>query len=174
MFVKITNNAIDGTPCAVKVARTVWSGGKLGDYLKGLPITIELAEKAERCQQLLGCSALRYGAAEERNQGNAGRFDKQGPKDDVRPCDLGAFSRYQRAVGQRYGNPAHYGKKASVPDERPALAAEGWVGHGLALRPAENSGDENPDHRIHRRTDSFPGTGNPPERRYLLRAERCQ
>ena len=31
----------DGTPCAVKVARTVWSGGKLGDYLKELPITIK-------------------------------------------------------------------------------------------------------------------------------------
>ena len=30
----------DGTPCAVKVARTVWSGGKVGDNLKDLPITI--------------------------------------------------------------------------------------------------------------------------------------
>jgi len=30
----------DGTPCAVKVARTVWSGGKSGDYFKGLPIAI--------------------------------------------------------------------------------------------------------------------------------------
>ena len=30
----------DGTPCAVKVARTVWSGGKAGDYIKGLPIAI--------------------------------------------------------------------------------------------------------------------------------------
>ena len=110
----------------------------------------------------------------ERNQGNAGRFDKQGSKDDVRPCDLGAFSRYQRAVGQRYGNPAHYGKKASVPDERPALAAEGRAGHGFALRPAENSGVENPHHRKHCGADSLPGAGNPPERRHLLWAERCQ
>ena len=31
---------IDGTPCAVKVARTVWGGGKLRDYFKELPITI--------------------------------------------------------------------------------------------------------------------------------------
>ena len=31
----------DGTPCAVKVACTVWSGGKLGDYFKQLPITIK-------------------------------------------------------------------------------------------------------------------------------------
>ena len=33
----------DGTPCAVKAACTVWSGGKSGDYIKGLPIAI-------RCQ----------------------------------------------------------------------------------------------------------------------------
>jgi|GEM_PF-5089090 len=31
-----------GTPCAVKVARTVWSGGKGGDYLKALPIAIKV------------------------------------------------------------------------------------------------------------------------------------
>ena len=30
----------DGTPCAVKAARTVWSGGKLGDHIKKLPIAI--------------------------------------------------------------------------------------------------------------------------------------
>ncbi|EOJ49555.1 hypothetical protein WM7_00569, partial [Enterococcus faecalis EnGen0361] len=30
----------DGTPCAVKVARTVWNGGKVGDYFKDLPIVI--------------------------------------------------------------------------------------------------------------------------------------
>ncbi len=34
--------AIDGTPCAVKVARTVWTGGKPGDNIKGLPISIFL------------------------------------------------------------------------------------------------------------------------------------
>ena len=33
---------VDGTPCAVKVACTVWSGGKLGDNLKKLPITIAI------------------------------------------------------------------------------------------------------------------------------------
>lgn len=27
----------DGTPCAVKIARTVWGGGKPGDDIKGLP-----------------------------------------------------------------------------------------------------------------------------------------
>ena len=31
---------VDGTPDAVKVARPVLSGGKSGDYFKGLPITI--------------------------------------------------------------------------------------------------------------------------------------
>lgn len=30
----------DGTPCAIKVARTVWGGGKARDNIKGLPITI--------------------------------------------------------------------------------------------------------------------------------------
>ena len=30
----------DGTPCAVKVACTVWTGGKAGDKFKGLPIGI--------------------------------------------------------------------------------------------------------------------------------------
>ena len=33
-------NTTDGTPDAVKVACPVWSGGKSGDYFKGLPITI--------------------------------------------------------------------------------------------------------------------------------------
>lgn len=33
-------NFIDGTPCTVKVVRTVWSGGKDGDHVKVLPITI--------------------------------------------------------------------------------------------------------------------------------------
>jgi hypothetical protein len=32
---------IDGTRCAVKVARTVWSGGKSGDSIKGLPIAMQ-------------------------------------------------------------------------------------------------------------------------------------
>jgi hypothetical protein len=33
----------DGTPCAVKVACTVWSGGKLRDNFKELPIAIPTA-----------------------------------------------------------------------------------------------------------------------------------
>jgi len=28
-FIKLFMKCIDGTPCAVKVARTVWSGGKV-------------------------------------------------------------------------------------------------------------------------------------------------
>ena len=31
----------DGTPCAVKAACTVWSGGKAGERIKGLPIAID-------------------------------------------------------------------------------------------------------------------------------------
>lgn len=30
----------DGTPYTMKVVRTVWSGGKGGDDIKALPITI--------------------------------------------------------------------------------------------------------------------------------------
>lgn len=38
----------DGTPYAMKVARTVWSGGKTRDYLKGLPITIIYRQNREK------------------------------------------------------------------------------------------------------------------------------
>ena len=31
---------LDGKPCAMKVARTVWTGGKAGDNIKCLPISI--------------------------------------------------------------------------------------------------------------------------------------
>ena len=52
----------DGTPCAVKVARTVWSGGKAGNFdTVGLPIAIELAAPAKSEQQLLRHRPLRYG-----------------------------------------------------------------------------------------------------------------
>ena len=39
---------LDGTPYAGKLARTVWGGGKAGDCLKGLPITITLPVWLER------------------------------------------------------------------------------------------------------------------------------
>jgi len=42
----------DGTPCAVKIACTVWSGGKAGDYFKGLPITILINASAEAAVSL--------------------------------------------------------------------------------------------------------------------------
>lgn len=32
---------IDGTPYAMKVARTVWDGGKIGDNIKNLPIVMQ-------------------------------------------------------------------------------------------------------------------------------------
>lgn len=37
---KIWNISIDGTPCEGKLSRTVWSGGKAEDDIKGLPIAI--------------------------------------------------------------------------------------------------------------------------------------
>ncbi|MGG1166282.1 MULTISPECIES: hypothetical protein [Bacillus cereus group] len=43
IYIKIayyTDCLLDGTPCAMKVARTVWGGGKAGDNFKSLPITI--------------------------------------------------------------------------------------------------------------------------------------
>ena len=46
------DNTIDGTPDAVKVACPVWSGGKSGDYFKGLPITIG--------ETLLYCALIGY------------------------------------------------------------------------------------------------------------------
>ena len=51
MLVKTT----DGTPDAVKVACPVWSGGKSGDNLKGLPITIsrEIAVHRTDCFYLV-------------------------------------------------------------------------------------------------------------------------
>jgi hypothetical protein len=40
MLVNCRPTKTDGAPCEVKVSRTVLSGGKSGDYLKGLPIAI--------------------------------------------------------------------------------------------------------------------------------------
>lgn len=37
----LNSNSIDGTPYAMKVACTVWSGGKDGDNFKALPIRID-------------------------------------------------------------------------------------------------------------------------------------
>ncbi len=39
-MIRLREMTKDGTPYAVKVACTVWSGGKFSDYLKELPITI--------------------------------------------------------------------------------------------------------------------------------------
>ena len=47
----------DGAPCAVKVACTVWSGGKSGDNFKGLPIAIRRQKPGDQ-------------AADERRRGN--------------------------------------------------------------------------------------------------------
>ena len=39
-----TSPSKDGTPYTMKVVCTVWSGGKAGDSIKSLPITIILQE----------------------------------------------------------------------------------------------------------------------------------
>ena len=49
----------DGTPCAVKVACTVWSGGKSGDNIKGLPITIVGRLQSRHVLRLLRLRQLR-------------------------------------------------------------------------------------------------------------------
>ena len=41
IFCNRLKSYIEGTPCAVKVACTVWSGGKFRDNIKELPITIK-------------------------------------------------------------------------------------------------------------------------------------
>ena len=38
---------LDGKPCEVKVSCTVWSGGKLGDCIKELPIATKPPQKRE-------------------------------------------------------------------------------------------------------------------------------
>ena len=40
MCLKRSNIKIDGTPCEGKLSCTVWTGGKAGDDIKGLPIGI--------------------------------------------------------------------------------------------------------------------------------------
>jgi len=52
----------DGAPCAMKVACTVLSGGKSGDYLKGLPIAIrcKIAGHETRDTQLGGIKKKYY------------------------------------------------------------------------------------------------------------------
>ena len=42
LYCKPCATEFDGTPCAVKAARTVWSRGKVGDYIKDLPMAIRL------------------------------------------------------------------------------------------------------------------------------------
>ena len=40
LYCKPCATEFDGTPCAVKAARTVWSRGKVGDYIEDLPMAI--------------------------------------------------------------------------------------------------------------------------------------
>ena len=42
----------------MKVARTVWSGGKFGDKIKGLPITIPRAQLRKNCAEVLWLSRI--------------------------------------------------------------------------------------------------------------------
>lgn len=42
LYCKPCATEFDGTPCAVKAARTVWSRGKVGDYTEDLPMAIRL------------------------------------------------------------------------------------------------------------------------------------
>ena len=42
LYCKPCATEFDGTPCAVKAARTVWSRGKVGDHIKDLPMAIRL------------------------------------------------------------------------------------------------------------------------------------
>ena len=44
LYCKPCATEFDGTPCAVKAARTVWSRGKVGDYIKDLPMAIRQQE----------------------------------------------------------------------------------------------------------------------------------
>lgn len=62
----------DGTPYAVKVARTVWSGGKSGDCIKGLPIAIIRRMRRKRTKSFKGkvsCHVLSFSARKWANPG---------------------------------------------------------------------------------------------------------
>ena len=59
----------DGTLYEGKLSRTVWSGGKLGDNIKGLPITIRARHsvwmsciRVNRTNVHLDCPRLRGGS----------------------------------------------------------------------------------------------------------------
>lgn len=89
MFEKV-RFIFDGTPCEVKAACTVWSGGKSGDDFKGLPITIRREEPGhEALDAELIVTILRK---EKRDpDGAAGRKRKgcgTGQKPAPQPLDL--------------------------------------------------------------------------------------
>ena len=52
---------VDGTPYTLKGVRTVWSGGKLGDYIKELPIATKSGQRipgrGASCLERLSVSA---------------------------------------------------------------------------------------------------------------------
>ena len=62
---------IDGTPCAVKVACTVWSRGKDGDNIKILPIATVYAEN--RAEGRKGVQRLRRYSRKAAGAGRAGK-----------------------------------------------------------------------------------------------------
>lgn len=51
-------NLNDGTPYEGKLSRTVWSGGKSCDNLKGLPITIGAGDSVRLPSIHLDCAAI--------------------------------------------------------------------------------------------------------------------
>ena len=61
LYCKPCATEFDGTPCAVKAARTVWSRGKVGDYIKDLPMAI-------------GCKVPGHEAAHERWRCHSHRY----------------------------------------------------------------------------------------------------
>ena len=112
--------AIDGTPDEVKVSCPVWSGGKSGDHVKGLPITIGHNFRRLRAQQPDGGGAvqghgLTNGSVWAGDPREGQQFAK--PADDgARPHDAGRTeSNAQGSVrGHEDRYPSHADPSASV------------------------------------------------------------
>ena len=109
---------IDGTPDEVKVSCPVWRGGKSGDNLKGLPITIGHHLRRLRAEQPDGGDALQS----PRQPDGFDRFCQQG-KGQCKPELADGRARPARGLLRRKGGIAdeHQGKSVF-----PAAA-----GHGI-------------------------------------------
>ncbi|MEE1513009.1 MAG: hypothetical protein UGA93_09700 [Gemmiger formicilis] len=99
----------DGTPCAVKAARTVWSRGKAGDHIKCLPMAIWC--------QISGHEAA-YGG---RRRGADRHYPRAAAVRSVRLIGS-SFASHKSAEGAAFGR--------HPPERRATL----WISYGIRSR----------------------------------------